>query len=241
MARPAFVEAERDSVVRRSRIGEVVFGVQDGITSTIGIVSSMVGGHQSNAVALFVGSASAIAGMFSMAVGSYLSSKAELDVARIELRRERRRIERERDNEVRELAAIYRSHGMPDAMARSAAETVARDPERLLEVMAAEEFGVDARPADDPRKDALAMALSFLVGAIVPVAPYGFFQQHVAFELSIAIGSCCLFAVGAIKAHVVGLRVWRSGLQTFAFGALASVIGYFAGTLLPRAFGIQPM
>jgi VIT1/CCC1 family predicted Fe2+/Mn2+ transporter len=106
MSRPAFVERERKAVVTRSRIGEVVFGVQDGITTTVGVVTSMVAAHQSNAATLFIGTASACAGMFSMAIGSYLSSKAELDVARIELSHERARIAGKRAHEIHELAQI---------------------------------------------------------------------------------------------------------------------------------------
>ncbi len=199
----------------------------------------MIGGHQSGAVALFVGTTSAIAGMFSMAAGAYLSSKAEMDVARIELRRERRRIREQRPHETRELAAIYRSHGMPEALAAEAARHVSRDPERLLEVMAAEEFGVETRPLEDPRKDALVMAVSFIAGAMVPVLPYALLDRGKAFVLSIALACACLFAAGAIKARVVGLNLWLSGLQTLAVGGAATIIGYLLGTLLPKLFGIQ--
>jgi VIT family protein len=42
----------------------------------------MAGARQSGAETLFVIIAAALAGMFSMAIGSFLSSKAELEVAR---------------------------------------------------------------------------------------------------------------------------------------------------------------
>jgi len=239
MSRPAFVKRERKRVVARSRVGEVVFGVQDGITTTIGIVSSMVAGHQSNAVTLFVGTASAFAGMFSMAIGSYMASSAQLDVARAELARERRRIASHPAHEIDELTQIYRSHGMSAVMARNAARRVARDPDRLLDVMASEEFGVDAQPHDDPKKDAIAIAVSFLAGAGIPIAPYAVFAQSVAYPTSLALASCILFIVGAFKARVVGQHRWRSALQTFAFGAAASGLGYVVGTLLPWLFGIH--
>jgi len=239
MSRPAFVERERKRVVARSRIGQVMFGVQDGITTTIGIVSSMVAGHQSNAVTLFVGAASAFAGMFSMAIGSYLASTAELDVARVELARERARIARDPAHEIDELRQIYRSHGMTAAMARGAARRVATDPRRMLDVMASEEFGIDATPHDDPMKDAFAIAVSFLVGAGIPIAPYALLAQPLAFPISLMLASTVLVVLGAFKARVIGLHPWRSALQTFAFGASASGLGYVMGVLLPRIIGIH--
>jgi vacuolar iron transporter family protein len=240
MARPAFVEREREKIAGRSRIGEFVFGVQDGITSTVGIVSSMVGGHQSSAVTLFVGSAAAIAGMWSMAVGSYMSSSARADVSRVEIRRERRRIRSAPGHERRELEAIYESHGMPRAMARGAAGRVANDPERLLAVMASEELGVDERRAGAPIKDAVAMACSFFAGAVVPIAPYAVLPAHAAFTLSIVLACAALFAAGIVKARVVGLHVWRSAVQVLALGGAAALLGYLFGTSLPALFGVRP-
>jgi VIT1/CCC1 family predicted Fe2+/Mn2+ transporter len=128
---------------------------------------------------------------------------------------------------------------MTSAMAGAAARRVARDPDRLLDVMAAEEFGVDPTPHDDPRKDALAIAASFALGAGIPIAPYALAPQSAAFVASLTLASCILFAVGVFKARVIGLQPWRSGLQTFAFGAAATAVGYVVGTVLPRLFGIH--
>jgi len=239
MPRPAFVQRERRKIVERSRIGEVVFGMQDGITSTVSVVSSMVAGQQPNSVALFVGSAAAIAGMWSMAVGSFVASRARADVSRVEVARERARIEAAPKHERDELEAIYRSHGMTQRMAHDAAAHVARDPSRLLDIMASEEFGVESSQKTNPVKDSMAMAVSFLGGAAVPIFPYALFAQRIAFVVSIAIAYTALFAIGVAKAHVIGTHVWRSGVQVLALGGAAAALGYLFGTILPRLFGVH--
>lgn len=239
MSRPAFVERERHKIVERSRIGEVVFGVQDGITSTVSVVSSMVAGREPNSVALFVGSAAAFAGMWSMAVGSYVSSRARADVSRVEVARERERIKTTPEHEREELEAIYRSHGMPKRMAREAAAYVARDPARLLDIMASEEFGVEATQRTNPLKDAVTMAFSFLGGAVVPIFPYALFSQRTAFIASIALACIALFVVGTAKARVAGTHLWRSGVQVLVLGGAAAALGYFFGTVLPDLFGVH--
>ena len=72
---------------RRRRAGakairEVVFGVEDGVVQNMTLIAGMVGGGLSNTVIVFAGAINAIAGVVSMSMGTYLSSRAELDVAR---------------------------------------------------------------------------------------------------------------------------------------------------------------
>lgn len=62
-------------------IREVVFGVEDGVVQNLTLIAGMVGGGLSNPVIVFAGAINAIAGVLSMSMGTYLSSKAERDVA----------------------------------------------------------------------------------------------------------------------------------------------------------------
>lgn len=62
-------------------IREVVFGVEDGVVQNLTLIAGMVGGGLSNTVIVFAGAINAIAGVLSMSMGTYLSSKAERDVA----------------------------------------------------------------------------------------------------------------------------------------------------------------
>jgi VIT1/CCC1 family predicted Fe2+/Mn2+ transporter len=62
-------------------IREVVFGVEDGVVQNLTLIAGMVGGGLSSAVIVFAGAINAIAGVLSMSMGTYLSSKAERDVA----------------------------------------------------------------------------------------------------------------------------------------------------------------
>lgn len=59
-----------------SQIREVVFGVQDGLISTVGFVAGVHGATADNRLVLLAGIVQMIAGAFSMAAGAYLSSKA---------------------------------------------------------------------------------------------------------------------------------------------------------------------
>jgi VIT1/CCC1 family predicted Fe2+/Mn2+ transporter len=62
-------------------IRELVFGVEDGVVQNMTLVAGMVGAQLSRNVIVLAASVNAIAGVLSMSMGTYLSSKAELDVA----------------------------------------------------------------------------------------------------------------------------------------------------------------
>ena len=75
------VDRERFRVANLGRLREVVFGAQDGILSTVALVTSVaVAVGQNSTVLIAGGLAAALAGMLSMATGAYLGSRAEQDV-----------------------------------------------------------------------------------------------------------------------------------------------------------------
>jgi VIT1/CCC1 family predicted Fe2+/Mn2+ transporter len=65
-----------------SSIRELVFGVEDGVVQNMTLIAGMVGASLSNRVIVIAAAINAIAGVLSMSMGTYLSSKAECDVAR---------------------------------------------------------------------------------------------------------------------------------------------------------------
>jgi VIT1/CCC1 family predicted Fe2+/Mn2+ transporter/rubrerythrin len=239
MSGPAEVTEERARVASRTRIREFVFGAQDGLLTTVSVVSAFFGAHEPNTTILLAGVATGVAGMVAMTAGQYLSSKAESEVHRSEIDREMREILENPAEELAELAEIYRLQGMEPVQARDAALAVAKDPQKALEVMARAELGLDTESAGSPLKDAAVMAPSFMLGAIAPIVPYVFTNGNLALGLSILLACVALFGIGIVKARVTGGNPWRSGLEQFLIGAGAGVIGYIVGTFLPNLFGVK--
>ncbi len=60
-------------------IREIVFGAEDGTVQNMALIAGMVGAGLSNHVIVIAGLVNAIAGVLSMSMGTYLSSKAERD------------------------------------------------------------------------------------------------------------------------------------------------------------------
>jgi VIT1/CCC1 family predicted Fe2+/Mn2+ transporter/rubrerythrin len=239
MSGPAEVHDERARIASRTRIREFVFGAQDGLLTTVSVVSAFFGAKESNATILLAGFATGVAGMVAMTAGQFLSSKAEAEVQASEIERELREISEHPAEEVAELIEIYRLQGMSLEQAREAALAVAKDPKKMLQVMAQAELGLETHPAGSPLKDAAVMAPSFMLGAIVPILPYVFANHEPAFVASISLACLALFGIGVIKARVTAQNPWRSGFEQFAIGAGAGIIGYVVGTFVPSLFGVK--
>ena len=69
---------------RKIRAREFVFGIQDGLMSTVGLLSG-VSVTQSRLTVVITGIAAAVTGALSMATGSYLASRTEKEIFEGEL------------------------------------------------------------------------------------------------------------------------------------------------------------
>jgi vacuolar iron transporter family protein len=235
----SFILRERKRIADRSRIGDVVFGSQDGITTTLCILSSFFGATQDTPVILIAGFSATVAGMFSMGAGSYLSSRAEAEVHRSEIKKEARKIKDEPEDELAELVKIYERHGMSHRLATEAAHAVMKKPRKVLELMAHIELGIEPHPKASPVNAALLMAGSYVVGGIIPLLPYLLFQGRTAFVVSVSAGVVALFCVGFVKGKIAESNALRSGAETFLLGSIAAALGFVVGTLIPKALGVH--
>ena len=60
---------------------EAIFGAQDGLVSTLAVVSTVSGATNDRFPVLIAGIAAGLTGIFSMAAGEYLSSKSQREIA----------------------------------------------------------------------------------------------------------------------------------------------------------------
>src|ERR1041384_4206942 len=74
------IEQKRELIEGRARVREFVFGIQDGLISTVGVLTGVQGATKSNAVVIITGLTAMFAGAVSMSAGSYLSSSAEKEI-----------------------------------------------------------------------------------------------------------------------------------------------------------------
>lgn len=234
-----FQEKERVGALQRLR--EVMFGAQDGLVSTLAVVSSVAIATGESSIAIIAGATSGLAGTVSMAAGSYLGSRAELEIHSSELEMEAREIREHPAEEMAELIAIYQREGMSYDEAITMAERVASDRAFWLRTMAEKELGLSVEPTVSPLKDSLTMGASFFAAATVPMVLYFFLPARTAVIPSMGLTLAVLFLVGVGKGRLLRRQPLISGLEVTAIGTLSGFLGYLAGTLLPQLLAILPV
>ena len=228
------LDRERWRVASLGRIREVVFGAQDGILSTVALVTSVAVALDSHTAVLVAGLAAAAAGTISMATGAFLGSRAEQDVQRAEIAREAQEIEEKPAEELAELVVIFQREGRTYEESRRMAEEIAEDKDLWIRTLVEKELGISPDETTSPIKDAGVMGLSFLVAASVPIIPHILLTGTSAIWVSIASALVGLFVLGSFKGRIVQKSPILQGLEILGIGAVSAAIGFALGEGIPR-------
>ena len=228
------IDRERWRVASLTRLREVVFGAQDGIISTLALVTSVAVAVEGTSIVLVAGLAGALAGMISMATGAYLGSRAEQDVRRAEIAQEAMELETKPAEELAELTVIFQREGKSYDEARHLADEISQDKDLWLRTLVEKELGISPDETSNPVKDGLAMASSFIVAAFVPIVPHMVLDGGVAIGVSIAAALVGLFVLGMGKGRLVQRSPVLQGLEILAIGAVSAGIGFALGDGIPR-------
>ena len=236
-------ESEREALARRGGIREVVFGVQDGLLTTMGLTTGVAtataGAALSHTTILIAGLAGALAGMVSMGTGAYLAACAERDLKQAAIHKERGELESQPHEEHQEMVAILMDRGVPATTAEDLSRALAEFPRLWEETHIEKELGISSNPQDSPIQDGLVMAATFLIGAVIPIVPYLVASGLPAVIGSLLLSAVILAGVGVAKAAVIGQRLVVGGAQVLGVGTAAALAGYALGVLLPHVFGLR--
>ncbi len=233
-----FIHHQKDNGILVA-IREVIFGLEDGLVSTLGAITGVAVGLNSSFAVVLTGFVIVAVESLSMAAGTYLSSKSEQEVAERMLEEERHEIATEPENEKQELYDIYESRGFTKDEAHIIVNRVVQNKDAWLEEMAFRELGIIPSKIVVPKKNALYMGISYIIGGAVPVAPYLLLPIARAWPVSIGATVLGLFLVGALKTRFTHVAWWKSGLEMASVSLVAAGLGYAIGRLVSLHFGIN--
>jgi VIT1/CCC1 family predicted Fe2+/Mn2+ transporter/rubrerythrin len=233
------LDTEPARIERLASIREVVFGAQDGLVSTFAVVAGLAAAGVSPLVVLLGGAVSAMAGVLSMSIGTFLSSRAQRQLYERELNRERREIRDHAGEEIAELIAALASRGMARSDAAEVARRIGRHPDILLSALAIFELGLAPQRLGAPIRDALVMAVAFGIASVVPLLPFMVMQGLGALGISATLTLAALFCVGVLKARVAGVSALRSGLEVAVLAAASGLVSFGLGRLASVVLGVD--
>ncbi|WP_416367422.1 VIT family protein [Nocardia terpenica] len=209
-----------------------VLGANDGIVSVAGIVVGVAAATVDRGTILTAGVAGLAAGAVSMALGEYVSVSTQRDSERAVLAVERRELEEMPEEELAELAAIYEGKGLSPATAWKVAEELTeRD---AFTAHAEAELGIDPTELTNPWHAAFSSALSFTLGALLPLLAI-LTPASVRVPVTVIAVLVALALTGAIGARLGEAPVGRATVRVLVGGALAMAITYAVGHLVGMA------
>jgi vacuolar iron transporter family protein len=229
---------ERRKASLLGEIREAIFGAQDGLVSTLAVVSTVAGASADRVPVLIAGIATGLAGVFSMAAGEYMSSKSQREIFAAQITGEREEVLERPGEAEAEMAYMLEEDGLPRPEASAMARSIASYPEVLLKTMVEKELGLTGEHAEGtPLQGALVMGTSFGLGAFVPVLAYVVLPIGIATWAAVVATGAVLFGIGVLKSRWTRRSWLRSGLEILALGAVAGIAGFLFGNVLPTVLG----
>jgi VIT1/CCC1 family predicted Fe2+/Mn2+ transporter len=229
---PRSIHIERHFTQRIGWLRAAVLGANDGIVSTAALVVGVAAAESSRSSTLVAGLAGLVAGAMSMAAGEYVSVSSQADTEKADLARERRELAESPVAELEELRQIYVQRGLDPELARRVAEQLTSHD--VLAAHARDELGMMEAQAARPIQAALASAVTFSVGAALPLI-IAVLAPTSLIIAAVSIGSLvCLAALGAVAAHAGGASRLRGAVRVTFWSALAlgltATVGRLFGT-----------
>lgn len=229
---------EKHNTEQGQYIKNVVYGGLDGIITTFAVVAGVAGAALSPGVVLIMGFANLVADGLSMAIGDYLSTKAEMKYKQLERERETWEVENYPQGEKLELIELYTAKGMPLKDAKEITEIISKNKTAWIDIMMVEELGI-IEEDESPVKNALVTFSSFIIFGFIPVLAYvlsrfvPYFAKNTFIIASVLTGAT-LFTLGALKVKVTEENWIKSGLEMLIVGGLTATAAYIIGNVLAQ-------
>jgi vacuolar iron transporter family protein len=208
---------------------DVVFGLNDGVVTTLVFILAVSSLAASKIVLVAVGEV--VAGAISMTLGGFLSWRTEGELLERRVVTEREEIRQEPEEERAELFEIYKAKGLAGDLLVRVVDHLTSDEERWLEAMMHDEHGVTEGKRQSPLTRGAIVGGAFVVGGLVPVIP---FAAHVSDPkvIAVALTAAVALALGALKSLYTVNGPLRGAVEFLAIVAAGTLVGVAIGSLL---------
>jgi len=200
-----------------------VLGANDGVVSGSGITIGVAAADPTNLqIIMLAGVAGLLAGASAMAMGEYVSVSSQRDTEEALIAKERHDLEHSPEEEYDELVDIYRGQGLSEATARSVVEELSAHNRLAAHLRA--EFGVHQEELTTPWHAAVASAVSFTAGFLLPLASMLLFAAGLRIPVTVIVGLVGLLLTGWVSAVISGSPKTRPIVRNVIGGSLAMLL-----------------
>lgn len=208
-----------------------VLGANDGIVSTAGVVVGVAAADPQNNIAIFTaGMAAVVAGAISMAAGEYVSVSTQKDTEQALVHKENTRLRKNPEGEFAGLIKVYEGKGLSPETARLVAkEYSAIDP---VAAQVEARYSIDSQEFVSPWNAAFSSAISFVLGAVLPMLAILLFPPASKFVATFILTLVALGLAGYTSAWLSEAPRGRAVIRVITGGALAMLITGAVGHLV---------
>ena len=212
-----------------------VLGANDGIVSTAGLVLGVTGAAADKEAIMLAGFAGLVAGAISMAAGEFVSVSSQRDSEKAFLKQKQTHIKNAHDSNVDELIEIYQAKGISKKTATQAAKELADNG--TLDIELQKEFDIDPDDLTNPWSAAIASAISFVIGAAVPLTAIALAPTKWQVPVTALAVLISLILAGTLSARAGEANKTRAALRIVTWGVGAMAITYVIGHLIGISLG----
>jgi len=208
-------------------VRDIVIGMSDGLTVPFALAAGLTGAIAQSKIIVTAGFAEIAAGSIAMGLGGYLAARGDAEHYASERIREEQEVVAVPELEAREVRDIFKSYGLTEDESASVVNALRQRPKDWVNFMMRFELGLERPDPARAWKSALTIAMSYIVGGLIPLSAYLIFKDaHRALSVSIVVTLLALAVFGAIKGRFTGVPLIRSGLQTALIGGLAAAVAF---------------
>jgi vacuolar iron transporter family protein len=214
-------------------VRDIVIGMADGLTVPFALAAGLTGAIASSHIVITAGFAEIAAGSIAMGLGGFLAARSDAEHYASERKREEEEIVTVPNVEAQEVQEIFKTYGLNESESASVVTALRQRPKDWVDFMMRFELGLEKPVPGRAWKSALTIALSYIVGGIIPLSAYlTIADAHSALKVSTLVTLAALLGFGAIKGRFTGAPMLRSGLQTALIGGLAAAAAFGIARLI---------
>lgn len=224
-----FIHNSNSRILKNIR--EIVFGMEDGIVSTLGALTGIAIATGEHFTVIVSGLVIISVESISMGVGSYLSNKSVKEIESRKLCEEKIELEESMGKEKKEMFEIFCRDGWPAGLAGQMVEVASHNKDLMLKEMAYRELMLIPEENRNNFDDGVVMFTSYIFGGVIPLVPYLFMPISSAVFCSIIFSAVGLFFLGVSTSRFTNIKWWRIGSRVLLLGAVSTAVGFLIGQL----------
>lgn len=216
-------------------VRDIVIGMSDGLTVPFALAAGLSGAVSSTTIIITAGLAEIAAGSIAMGLGGYLAARSDAEHYASERLREQQEITEKTEAEKAEVREVFTSYGLTEVESTPIVEALSKRPKAWVDFMMRFELGLEEPDPKRALTSALTIAVSYIVGGLIPLSPYFFFTLATnALYISVVATLLALLVFGYVKGRFTGTRPFRSAVQTALIGGIAAAAAFLIARLISR-------